>query len=141
MPRGGQVIYWVFIYIYIYLSGYDVVFKLKVMLRSTTGPYGWPMYRSHMGRCFSLHRDRMGDEVQEEWLGCWHDASPMFDIPESTPVWAQHILFFDFQHIKTYIYIIFSKPIHSIKKHWYSLTLSWPDKVQRVFSIAHELSK
>ena len=28
------------IYIYIYLSGHDVVFKLKVMLRSTTGPYG-----------------------------------------------------------------------------------------------------
>ena len=34
--------------------------------------------------------------TQEEWLGCWHDASPMFDIPGSTPVWAQYIYFLDF---------------------------------------------
>ena len=32
----------------------------------------------------------------EEWLGCQHDASLMFDIPELTPVWAQCILFFGF---------------------------------------------
>ena len=33
----------IYIYIYIYLSEHDMVFKLKVMLRSTTGPYGQPM--------------------------------------------------------------------------------------------------
>ena len=26
--------------------------------------------------------------AREEWLGCRHVASPMFDIPGSTPVWA-----------------------------------------------------
>ena len=32
----------------------------------------------------------------EEWLGCRHDASPMVDIPRSTLVWAQYMIFFDF---------------------------------------------
>ena len=31
--------------------------------------------------------------AREEWLGCRHDASPMVDIPGSTPVWAQYIYF------------------------------------------------
>ena len=42
--------------------------------------------------------------AREEWLGCRHDASPMFDILGSTPVWAQCILFSGFQVIKTHIY-------------------------------------
>ena len=64
--------------------------------------------------------------AREEWLGCWHDISLMFDIPGSTPVWAQYILFSDFQYIKTvYMYIVFPKSICSIiKEHWWSLTLS-----------------
>ena len=32
--------------------------------------------------------------AREEWLGCRHDASPMFDILGSTLVWVQCILFF-----------------------------------------------
>ena len=47
----------------------------------------------------------MGDDSSEEWLGCRHDTSPMFDIPGSTPVWAPCILFFCFQDIKTYVYV------------------------------------
>ena len=34
--------------------------------------------------------------AREEWLGCRYDASPMFDIPESTPVWAPYMIFFWF---------------------------------------------
>ena len=34
--------------------------------------------------------------AREEWLGCRHDASPMFDIPGSTPVWAQYIYIYIF---------------------------------------------
>ena len=34
---------------------------------------------------------------------------------------------------KTYIYVI--------KEHWWSLTLSWLDKIQKMFSTAHELLK
>ena len=45
--------------------------------------------------------------AREEWLGYRHDASPMFDIPGSTLVWAQYILFFGFPNIKTYIYYVF----------------------------------
>ena len=33
---------------------------------------------------------------------------------------------------------MFSKSIYSIKEHWWSLTLSWSDEVQRMFLIAHE---
>ena len=51
-------------------------FNLMVMLRSTIGPYGQSVievaYKEIIAR--------------EEWLGCWHDASPMFDIPGSTLV-------------------------------------------------------
>ena len=36
---------------------------------------------------------------------------------------------------------MFSKSIYSIKEHWWTLILSWPDKVQRMFSTAHELLK
>ena len=36
----------------------------------------------------SLHRGYMGMVAREEWLECRHDASPMLDIPGSTPVWA-----------------------------------------------------
>ena len=52
--------------------------------------------------------------AREEWLGCRHDASPMFDIPGSTPVWASYILFSDFHDIKAYMYYIF-KSIRIIK--------------------------
>ena len=80
--------------------------------------------------------------AREEWLGCRHDASPMFDIPGSTPVWAQYILFFYFHDIKL-ICIMFLKSIYiyNIKEHWWFLTLSWPDKVQRMFSTAYEFFK
>ena len=44
--------------------------------------------------------------AQEEWLGCRHDASPMFDIPRSTPVWAQCMVFFNFINIKVYMYYV-----------------------------------
>ena len=41
--------------------------------------------------------------AREEWLRCRHDASPMFDIPGSTPVSAPYMLFLDFQDIKAYM--------------------------------------
>ena len=36
---------------------------------------------------------------------------------------------------------MFSKSIYSIKEHYWSLTLFWSDKVQRMFSTVHELLK
>ena len=51
--------------------------------------------------------------VREEWLGCQHDASPMFDIPGSTPVWAPYI-FFDFQNIKIYVSVYFFQNLYVV---------------------------
>ena len=59
--------------------------------------------------------------------------SPMLDIPGSTPVWAQCILFSGFSYYKN-LYMLFSKIICSIKEHWWFLTLSWFDEVQRMRS-------
>ena len=50
-------------------------------------------------------------------------------------------LFSDFYDIKTYMYYVFKIYIYCIKEHWWSLTSSWPDEVQRMFSIAHEFLK
>ena len=68
-----------------------------VMLRSITSPYGRPVIEVAYEEMIAW----------EKWLKYWHDASSMFDIPGSTPVWAQCILFFEFRDIKTYIYIVF----------------------------------
>ena len=60
--------------------------------------------------------------AREEWLGCRHDASPMVDIPGSTPVWA-HYMYFVFFNIKS-IRIMISKTYV-----YYERTLVVPDVV------------
>ena len=51
-----------------------------------------------------------------------------------------YYFFFGFPWYKNlYICISFSKSICSIKAYWWSLILSWPDEVQKMFSTAHEL--
>ena len=77
-----------------------------VMLRSTTGSYGRPVIEVAYGETMiSLHRGCLGDISSGRVLGCRHDASPMFDIPGSTPVWAQYLLFFYFQRYKN-LYVL-----------------------------------
>ena len=77
-----------------------------VMLRSTTGSYGRPVIEVAYGEILFKSIEAVWELIaREEWLGCRHDASPMLDIPRSTPVWAQCILFSGFQDIKTYVYI------------------------------------
>ena len=58
-----------------------------VMLRSTTGSYGRSVIDVAYGQIL-LHSTEVVWELiaQEEWLECRHDASPMFDMPESTLV-------------------------------------------------------
>ena len=34
--------------------------------------------------------------AREEWLGCRYDTAPMIDIPGSTSVWAQYMIFLVF---------------------------------------------
>ena len=45
-----------------------------------------------MGRWYFHSTEAVWEMIAwEEWLGCWYDASPMFNIPGSTPVWAEYI--------------------------------------------------
>ena len=74
-----------------------------VILRSTTGPYGRPIAEVAYGEIlFSLHRGCMGVKLGKSGWGV-DMMSPMLDIPGSTPVWAQRILFLSFQIIKLYV--------------------------------------
>ena len=85
----------IYICIHMFERDYDVYFHLMVMLCSTTGPYGRPMIEVAYGETLFHSTEAVWEIIaREEWLGCWHDASPMLDIPGSTPVWAQYILFF-----------------------------------------------
>ena len=69
-----------------------------VMLRSTTGSYGRPVIEAAYGEIM-IHSTEAVWKIlaREEWLGCRHDATPMFDIPESTLVWAYYMVFFNFK--------------------------------------------
>ena len=81
--------------------------------------------------------------AREEWLGCRHIVAHVRHTRVNTSVGSMYIIFLDFLTIKTYMYYVF-KSIHVysvIQKHWWSLTSSWPDEVQRMFSTAHEFSK
>ena len=79
-----------------------------VILRSTTGPYRRPIAEVAYGEIlFSLYRDCMGVKLEKSGWGV-NMMSPMLDIPGSTPVWAQYIIFlFFFKDIKTYMYYVF----------------------------------
>ena len=96
------------------LHWYDVI-RTRWWLRSTTGSYGRPVIEVAYGETL-IHtiEDIWEILAREEWLGYRHDASPMFDIPGSTPVWAQYIYFLDFKNIKTYMYYVLK--IYSIMK-------------------------
>ena len=77
-----------------------------VMLRSTTISYGRPVIEVAYGEILFHSTEVVWELVaREEWLGCRHDASPMFNIPGSTPVWAQYILFSGFQRYKS-LYVL-----------------------------------
>ena len=104
-PRDGNVLW--YIHLCMYDHDFDMDFHLMVMLRSTTGPYGWLLIEVAYGRWYFHSTEAVWEMIaREEWLGCRHDTSPMFDMPGSTLVWAPCILFFGFQDIKTYVYLI-----------------------------------
>ena len=90
-------------------------FNLMVMLHSTTGSYGRfvieVVYEEMIFHSTEVVWEMV---VQKEWLGCRHDASPMFDISGSTPVWAQYILFFGFLNIKTYVCVYYFQNLYVV---------------------------
>ena len=84
-----KTIRWLCILIYTYMYKYDYVigFNLIVMLRSTTGFYGRLVIELVYGETIFHSTETIKELVaREEWLGCRHDASPMFDISGSTLV-------------------------------------------------------
>ena len=108
-------------------------------LRSTTGPYGWPMTEVAYGEMlFSLHRGCMGVDSSGRVVGVSTWCRRCWTYPGQHQCGLTVYCFLDFHILKTnYIYIWFFKVIHCIKEHWWSLTLSWPDEVQRIFPTAH----
>ena len=93
-PWGGYVFY-THVYIYIMILRWWDVMRTRWWLRSTTDSYGWPVIEIAYGETL-IHSIEAVWEIlaREKWLGCQHDASPMFDILGSTPVWAQYIYIF-----------------------------------------------
>ena len=88
------------IHIFILYDDFMRCLEDKVMLRSTTGSYGRPVIEvAYRETLFNSTVAVWEMIVRKKWLRCRHDASPMLDIPGSTPVWAQYILFFGFSKI------------------------------------------
>ena len=116
-PRGGYV-FDTHIYMYIMILRWWDVMRTQWWLRSITGSYGRLVIEVAYGETL-IHSIETVWEIlaQKEWLVCQHDASPIFDILGSTPIWAQYIYFLDFKDIKTYMYYVF-KSIRIIKEHW-----------------------
>ena len=115
-------------------------------LCSTTDPYRRPVIEVAYGEMiFLLYRGCMGDDSSGRVVGvlaccivhAWHTRV-------NTSVGSTYIIFWFSIYICIYIkthvniYVAVFKSICSIKKHWWSLTLSWPDEVQRMFSTAHD---
>ena len=133
-----MAVFYTHIHLYIMILQWWDVMRTEWWLRSTMGSYGRLVIEVAYGKTL-IHSTEAIWEIlaQEEWLGCRHNASPIFDIPGSTSMWTQYIYFLDFKDIKTYMYYVF-KSIRIIKKCLWTLTSSWPDEVQRMFSTAHE---
>ena len=111
--------------------------KDTMMLRSTTGSYGWPVIKVAYGEIM-IHSTEAVWEIlaREEWLGCRHNTSRMFNIPGSTPMWAPYIIFSGFHDIKISMYYVLISI--RIKKNtdglWSHLGLM---KFKKYFSTAH----
>ena len=73
------------------------VMKNRWWLHSTTSSYRRSVIETVYGETM-IHSTEAVWEIlaREEWLGCHHEASPMIDIPGSTPIWTQYIMFLVF---------------------------------------------
>ena len=122
---------------------FSIYVYYTVMLRSTTGPYGRSVLEVAYGEFSYFTPPRLYGSGQLGKSG-WGSAcciAHVRHIRVNTSV-GSIILFSGFYDIKTYTYYVsFKIYIYCIKEHWWSLTSSWPDEVQKMFSTAHEFSK
>ena len=133
------------IYKYVYYTRFYEIMRCHedtVMLRSTTGSYGRPVIEvAYREMILSLHQGCMRDDSLGivVWVSTWYIVYA-WHTRVNTNLGSVYIFFFWFSRYKNLcICILFSKSIYSIKEHWWSLTLSWLDEDQRMFSTAHEL--
>ena len=117
------------------------IYLFMVILRSTTGPYGRPIAEVAYGEIlFSLHRGCMGVKLGKSGWGV-DMCRPCWTYPDQHQCGLTYIVF-GFSYYIKYIYIYGFQTFHYIKEHWWSLTLSWPDEVQRmIFDRPFVLSK
>ena len=82
-------VWYTYKYMYIMILWCWDVMRTRWWLHSTTGLYERPMIEVAYGETL-IHSTEAVWEIlaREEWLGCRHDASLIFDIPGSTTVWA-----------------------------------------------------
>ena len=131
-PFSGYVLLYIYIYKCIFMIMTTSWILFMVILRSTTGPYGRPIVEVAYGETllFSLHRGCMGVKLGKSGWGV-DMCRPCWTYPGQHQCGLTYIVL-DFHTIiiNIYIYIVFN--LYYIKEHWWSLTLSWPDGVQRM---------
>ena len=118
-----------------------VVIRTQWWLRSTAGPYGGPMIEvAYEKMILSLHRGCMRDDSSGRVVrvSVWC-ITHVGHTRVNTSVGSVYNIFWFSKYKNLCICILFSKSICSIKEHWWYLTSSWPDDVQRMFSTAHKL--
>ena len=99
-------------------------------LRSTTSPYGRTFLEvAYEEIIFHSTETAWVIRAREKWLGYRHETSLMVNTSVGT---VYNIFWFSWYKNKFYMYYVL-KSIHIINEHWWSLTLSSPDKVQRIF--------
>ena len=83
----------------------NIYHRSSIGAYNTTGSFGQSMVETAYGEIM-IHSIEAIWEIlaREEWLRCRHDASPMLDIPGSTPMWAPHMIFSSFLDIKSIYY-------------------------------------
>ena len=140
-PFGGHIL----LYTYICLLDFDYIMDLFYFILfygDITQYYGplWSTYdRGRIWGDLIFHSTEAVWEMiaREEWLGCRHVVAHVGHTRVNTSVGSMLNIFRVFLIYKLYG-VCFKTYIYCIKqKHWWSLTLSWPDMVQRTFLTAH----
>ena len=122
----------IYIYIFTWLWLCHGFCLFMVILRSTTSPYGRPVTEVTYGKMLlSLHRDSMGVDSSGKVVGVSTWCRPCRTYPDQHQCGLN--VFSGFLY-KTYVYVWCFQNLYVVQKeHWWSLTSSWPDEVQRVF--------
>ena len=132
-PLEGYILLCLYVYVFIRSWLCHGFWWYYVVLRA---PMDDLLQRSHMGRYYFHSTEAVWELSSGRVVGVSTWCHPCWTYPGQHQCGLNVYYFPGFHTIK--IDILFSKAICSIKEHWWSLTLSWPDEDQRMFSTAHE---